>query len=1030
MKLPHSIFSSKMANILQVVVLFLIMLASAKALRPSSFSSIIGVKKGRYWNAIKARNDASLPPDFELRNYSQTLDHFNYGPESYITFQQRYAINFKYWGGASTSSPIFLYTGDEASLDGDLVAGFLVDNARRFKALLIFVEHRYYGESNPFGSKEAAYNNSSTLQYFSSAQALADYAELLRYLKKNLSAENSPVIAIGGSYGGMLAAWFRLKYPHMVIGALASSAPILYFDDITPQDGYCSVASKDFKDTSESCYQTIKSSWAEIDNIAAKQNGLATLSQMFNTCSRLNTTDELKEALKGLYFGCAQYDDPKDSPVSRICDAIDGEPNGTSVLNLIISGLKAIVGNSTCNDISETEDGMYSGWYWQVCTEMVIPIGCSGKNEMFEASPFDLKNYSLWCKNRFNVNPRPHWITTEYGGHNIKKVLERFGSNIIFSNGLRDPYSSGGVLQNISNSIVALYTEKGLPFLYCLFISNLFIYINNLNLLLLFNLGSHCLDILEANVADPEWLISQRNAEMANILQAAVLFLIMLASAKALRPSSASSIIGLKKGRYWNAIKARNDASLPPDFELRTYSQTLDHFNYGPESYITFQQRYAINFKYWGGASTSSPIFLYTGDEASLDGDLFAGFLVDHARRFKALLIFVEHRYYGESNPFGSKEAAYNNSSTLQYFSSAQALADYAELLRYLKENLSAENSPVIAMGGSYGGTDYCIVLTVLAAWFRLKYPHMVIGALASSAPILYFDDITPQNGYCSVATKDFEKSSNNLSCDLRTQETSESCYQTIKSSWTEIDNIAAKQNGLATLSQMFNICSRLNKTDELKEALVGLYFECAQYDDPKGSPVSRICDAIDGEPNGTSVLNRIISGIKAIVGNSTCIDISETEAISETKDDMQSGWDWQVCTEMVIPIGCSGKNMMFETSPFDLKNFSLECKKRFNVNPRPHWITTEYGGHNIKKVLERFGSNIIFSNGLRDPYSSGGVLQNISNSIVALYTEKGSHCLDILEANVADPEWLISQRNAEVQIMENWIEEYNAEQK
>lgn len=47
----------------------------------------------------------------------------------------------------------------------------------------------------------------------------------------------------------------------------------------------------------------------------------------------------------------------------------------------------------------------------------------------------------------------------------------------------------------------------------------------------------------------------------------------------------------------------------------------------------------------------------------------------------------------------------------------------------------------------------FCLVL---ASWFRLKYPHTVMGALASSAPILYFDDITPQNGYYSVVSKDF----------------------------------------------------------------------------------------------------------------------------------------------------------------------------------------------------------------------------------------------------------------------------------
>lgn len=40
-----------------------------------------------------------------------------------------------------------------------------------------------------------------------------------------------PWIVIGGSYPGALSAWFRIKYPHLVIGAWASSPVINAIDD-------------------------------------------------------------------------------------------------------------------------------------------------------------------------------------------------------------------------------------------------------------------------------------------------------------------------------------------------------------------------------------------------------------------------------------------------------------------------------------------------------------------------------------------------------------------------------------------------------------------------------------------------------------------------------------------------------------------------------------------------------------------------------------------------------------------------------
>jgi lysosomal Pro-X carboxypeptidase len=47
----------------------------------------------------------------------------------------------------------------------------------------------------------------------------------------------------------------------------------------------------------------------------------------------------------------------------------------------------------------------------------------------------------------------------------------------------------------------------------------------------------------------------------------------------------------------------------------------------------------------------------------------------------------------------------------------------------------------------------------------------------------------------------------------------------------------------------------------------------------------------------------------------------------------------------MVIPIGI-GNDSMFPSNPFLLSSFIERCKSLYGVPPRPHWVTTYYGGH------------------------------------------------------------------------------------
>lgn len=67
-----------------------------------------------------------------------------------------------------------------------------------------------------------------------SKQALADAAYFIESMKKqHPSLEKVKWIVFGGSYGGSLAAWLRLKYPSLVHGAVASGAALVATDGYT-----------------------------------------------------------------------------------------------------------------------------------------------------------------------------------------------------------------------------------------------------------------------------------------------------------------------------------------------------------------------------------------------------------------------------------------------------------------------------------------------------------------------------------------------------------------------------------------------------------------------------------------------------------------------------------------------------------------------------------------------------------------------------------------------------------------------------
>ncbi|EZA57905.1 lysosomal Pro-X carboxypeptidase [Ooceraea biroi] len=445
-------------------------------------------------------------------------------------------------------------------------------------------------------------------------------------------------------------------------------------------------------------------------------------------------------------------------------------------------------------------------------------------------------------------------------------------------------------------------------------------------------------------------------------------------------------------------------------YETRTFDVRVDHFSFAVQD--TFKLRYLVNDTW--RTTDNAPIFFYTGNEGRIE--TFAentGFLWEIAPQFGALVVFAEHRYYGESLPYGNK--SFSDPQHLGYLTSQQALADYVELIAYLKSKPGYKRSPVIAFGGSYGG--------MLSAWMRMKYPHVVQGAIAASAPILQFTGIVECEAFARITTSDFRASNS-------------ACPQLIRKSWSTITEVTSNDEGKKWLSDTWKLCDPLKTAEHvnvLKDFLQEIYINLAMVNYPygtdflaplPGNPINMFCQhlknpSLTGRPL-LSALYEAINVYTNYTGTASCTSTKNAQPSLDTGD----LWDYQACTEMVMPMCFDGVNDMFEPAQWSFKDYNSSCFQRYSVSSQPNLVCHQYGCANL---IYSNVTNINFSNGLLDPWTSGGVLRNLSSSAIAIIIPDAAHHLDLRESNSNDPYSVIVARKFHRYSIRKWIKEYQS---
>ncbi|CAK9187664.1 unnamed protein product [Ilex paraguariensis] len=316
----------------------------------------------------------------------------------------------------------------------------------------------------------------------------------------------------------------------------------------------------------------------------------------------------------------------------------------------------------------------------------------------------------------------------------------------------------------------------------------------------------------------------------------------------------------------------------------------------------------------------------------------------------------------------------------------------------------------------------------------RLKYPHIAIGALAALAPVLQFEDLVPAETYYDIVSNDFK-------CETM------SCFNTIKDSWDAITYEGQKNDGLQLLSKMFRLCRWFidsdsikdefrepEKAEDLSDWLESAYNFLAMTDYPyptdfvmplPGNPINevsedwvyhfktclealtkwiyvvlflfltflwsilislflsfddcfcccQVCIKIDSCSDRTSILERIFEGISVYYNYTGAVDCFDLDDDPHGTD----GWIWQFLLRNTV----IARTQACFVHMIIITLLTKSGARRNSVsNQGQHGSLQNLG---FKSALKLFGSKIIFSNGLLDPCSGGSVLEDVSETIVAL---------------------------------------------